>query len=259
MNIGIEILNDEVLKKAINSDDLYAKLGFSSNQYKRWCESTLKKYGSENVDYYLFNNMLVPNPGRTSHKIIYRLTVNFAKELCMISRTPQGKELREYLINLDSQAQTGQLFDRKQINFLLELTKVMGLFSVQDKVESDHFHFHNNQFDWWNYRAKILGYGTSQLKIEVEKLNRKYKSMKQALMITDQYELIRVGIIDLFIALGKTPEFAANVADLCKDFAKQMKTPIWDDSPKKNSIPFNLNVNKGLENSIKNNQLKLSK
>lgn len=187
----------------------------------------------------------------------FEFTIDAAKEICLLERNEKGKQIRRWLISLGNKVETGKLFTSEQINFLLELTPVMGLFSVQDKVKDQHFKFHNNKYDWWEYRAKCLGYGTQQLKVEVEKLNHKYVSQRQALMHIDKYELIRMGVIDLFVALGKSPEYASNVADLCKDMAIRMKVSLWYDSEKKNSIPFNLNVNKGLENSIKGDQLKL--
>lgn len=190
-------------------------------------------------------------------EIVYEFTIDAAKEICLLEQNEKGKEIRRWLISLGNKIETGLLFSTEQINFLLDLTPVMGLFSVQDKVKDQHFKVHNNKFDWWEYRAKCLGYGTEQLKIEVEKLNHKYVSQRQALIHIDKYELIRVGVIDLFVALGKPVEYASNVADLCKDMAIKMKVNLWDDSEKKNSIPFNTNVNKQLENTIKNNQLKL--
>jgi len=254
--INIDLKKDELFGAAIDSNELYEKLGLAKNQYKRWCNMNIVKFGAYNTDYYNFNTMLTVTSTNIGKTIIYRLTKNFAKELCMISRTPQGKELREYLIKLDEKVQTSQLFSREQINFLFELVKVMGLFSIQDKAEKDHFIFHNNKYDWWDYRAKILGYNTSQLKNEVEKLNKIYRNKRQALIHIDRYELIRIGVIDLFISLGKTDEYAKNIAELCKDIAIQMKANIWNDYIN-NALPFDLEINKGLELSIKNNQLKL--
>lgn len=245
----IRVENDWILGR-----DLHLNIESKTKQYNVWVLRAIEN--ADLKDGKDFCTFLYESTGGRPQKE-YKFTIDAAKEICLLERNEKGKELRRWLINLSNKQETGKLFSPEQISFLIDLTKVMGLFSVQNKVENDHFNFHNNKYDWWDYRAKILGYGTNQLKIEVEKLNRKYKSMKQALILTDRYELVRIGVIDLFIALGKTPEFASNVADLCKDMAKKMDVPIWDDSSKKNSLPLKPRVNEGLESSIKNNQLKL--
>ena len=237
----------------VNAREIYSFIGVKS-RFNDWIRNSLEYVDAkEGIDFYL--NLSKSTGGRPS--IDYEINIDCAKEICLVQPNPKSKELRRWLISLGNKIDTGLLFSPEQINFLLDLTPVMGLFSVQDKVRDSHFKTHNNKFDWWEYRAKCLGYGTQQLKIEVEKLNHKYVSQRQALMHIDKYELIKVGIIDLFIALGKSVEYATNVADLCKDMAIKMKVNLWDDSEKKNSIPFDLNVNKQLAQTIKNDKLKL--
>lgn len=207
----------------------------------------------EGKDFYYF--LSKSTGGRPAKQ--YQLTLDSAKECCIIAGTKKAKELRKWLISLSNKYEVGELYTTQQINFLLELVPVMGLFSVQNHAKNMHYKYHNNKYDWWEYRANILGFGTLQLKNEIEKLNRKYKSQRQALMHIDKFELIRVGIIDLFVSLGKSPEYASNVADLCKNMAVKMNVDILDDSIHKNTIKFPKKHNKTLEKEIKENHLKL--
>jgi phage anti-repressor protein len=71
---------------------------------------------------------------------------------------------------------------------------------------------------------------------------------------------------DIFIDLGIKRDFSnwikysldKAMLEEGKDFTTILaKTTLWDDTPTKNSIPFDLRVNKSLANSIKENQLKL--
>jgi hypothetical protein len=55
------------------------------------------------------------------------------------------------------------------------------------------------------------------------------KSTRKLLMKTDKYEMIRTGVIDLFMALGKSDRFARNLGDLAKLFAKELHVDIFDD------------------------------
>jgi phage anti-repressor protein len=254
----IETFETEI-GQSVSATDLYDYLELTKSQYSRFIKKELidSYYFEEGKDY---STRMSSNakPGKKGQfRQEFNVHIDAAKKLCMVSRSAKGNEIRDELVLLTKKVETGAMLSIDQVNFLLELTPVMGLFSVQDTVQTNHYNYHNNKYDWWDYRAKVLGYGTEQLKLEVEKLNHKYKSQRQALIHVDKYELIRIGIIDLFISLGKSVEYASNVADLCKNMALKMKVHIWDDSEKKNSIPFNLGHNKAIESKIKNNQLSI--
>jgi phage anti-repressor protein len=240
-------------KDYIQAKDLYIKLGIK-RQYSQWIRESIKRAELEQQKDFL-TNMLESTGGRPS--IGYLLTRDSAISITVMSGGKFASSLRKEIIELYTQTETGKHFSSEQINFMLELVPVMGLFSIQDISEKKHFDFHNNKYDWWDYRAKVLGYGTEQLKLEVEKLNHKYKSQKQALLHVDKYELIRIGVIDLFIALGKSVEYACNVANLCKNIAEKTGANIWNDY--NTSINFSTKHNKRLESAIKTDKLRLSK
>jgi len=44
----------------------------------------------------------------------------------------------------------------------------------------------------------------------MRKVNKKHKSIKKSLIQLDSNELIRTGVIDFFMALGKNKEYATN-------------------------------------------------
>lgn len=81
--------------------ELHEFLGVNSNYstwFKRMCE-----YGfSENVDYATcFPNLESENQHGGQNKIDHQLTIPMAKELCMLQRTPKGKEARQYFIKVE--------------------------------------------------------------------------------------------------------------------------------------------------------------
>lgn len=238
-------------KDYIQAKELYVKLGIK-RQYSQWIKESIERAELEQSKDFL-TNMLESTGGRPS--IGYLLTRDSAISITVMSGGKFASKLRKEIIELYTQTETGKHFSTEQINFLLELVPIMGLFSIQDISEKRHFYFHNNKYDWWDYRAKVLGYGTQQLRIEVEKLNRKYKSQKQALLHVDKYELIRIGVIDLFIALGKSVEYSSNVADLCKNIAIKMGVNIWNDY--NTTLKFPVKHNEKLESAIKSDKLKL--
>ena len=78
----------------------------------------------------------------------------------------------------------------------------------------------------------MLGYSTESLIEALEKINKKYHSQKKALMHLDKAEIIRTGVVDLLIALGRDKEYALNIAEFAKVIAEKngYHLQIWDDT-----------------------------
>lgn len=245
------------LGKSVYLTELYDYLELNKSNYTRFVRSKIlnNEFAEEEKDYSSLSTTNSKLGHRGQFRKEFEIEIDFAKKLCMVSKSIIGEKIRNELVELTKEVETGLLLSPEQITFLLELIPVMGLFSIQDSAQKQHYKKHNNPYDWWEYRAKILGYGVDQLKIEVEKLNHKYKNQRQALLHIDRYELIRIGVMDLFIALGKSVEYSTNVADLCKKMALRIQLNIWND--KDISIKFPVHHNKNLEQAIKQEQLKL--
>ena len=105
-------MNEIVLQNRIEDDmisvkDLYQKLGLDMSHYARWCKDNIVNNDmvSENEDWCVrhdgerMDTGFQPNPSQD-----YYVTPQFAKELCVIARTPAAKELRKKLIARDQVA-----------------------------------------------------------------------------------------------------------------------------------------------------------
>jgi phage anti-repressor protein len=184
----------------------------------------------EDQDFNQTNKKVRLVQGGSTIKKDWAVTIDMAKHIAIVQRTPVGKLIRDYLLNLDKKVHDGRLLDNNQIRALFEICKVMGFFSVQKFFENEHFIIKDRPRDWWNVRAKLLGYGSSDLKEIMDGLGKKYKSIKQALMATDKYELIRMAIMDMFLAMGKSERYAKNVANFAKTIAKEIKPEMYDDT-----------------------------
>ena len=79
----------------------------SSQDFSTWIKRRIQKYGFErDVDYLLHQTVeQVPHQGglRTSAREDYSLTLDMAKELAMVERTPRGRQARRYFIACEQQ------------------------------------------------------------------------------------------------------------------------------------------------------------
>ena len=98
ITIAVKYDNDN---PTVSGRELHAALEVRT-QYSIWFDRMCEYGFSEGIDYYSFLNNrsdgLAGKP-RTDHQ----LTIDMAKELCMIQRTEIGKRCREYFINLEKQ------------------------------------------------------------------------------------------------------------------------------------------------------------
>jgi phage anti-repressor protein len=220
----------------ISAKDLYLELGIK-RPYSLWIKESIQRADLvDSKDFISF--MKESTGGRPS--MDYLLVRDAALTVIMMSGGKNASSLRKTVIELYNQHDTGLAFTSFQIEVLMDLSKSMTLVSIQKEVQTKHFDLYNNNNNWWEYRAGILGYSKESLIEAMKLINKKHKSIRESLIKLDGNELIRTGVIDLMIALGKTEEYAINVGNLCKSMASKMELAniIWDDT-KPNPLGLN--------------------
>lgn len=83
----------------VSARDLHEALGIAS-RFSRWFE-TNKELFVEGEDFYKCTSSTVVNNGASRELEDYQITILMAKHLSMMSRTEKGKEIRNYLIDLE--------------------------------------------------------------------------------------------------------------------------------------------------------------
>jgi len=91
--IGAENVN------SVNSRDLYNDLGLSKGQYSRWVQSNLIELFTENEDY-----IGVRQDVEGNYVLSYIVTLDVAKHLCMMAKTPKAMKFRKYFIEVEKQS-----------------------------------------------------------------------------------------------------------------------------------------------------------
>ena len=166
----------------------------------------------------------------------YYLTIELARLIALTTNSKVKEEVAKCLLEVEGVAPKKEKMTKEQVIAVLELTKTMGFTSKQKEAEKAHhsqFKSTNEEDNkWWNYRANLLGYSAKELRAKMKEIGHNYKgkNIRQMLMYIDRYEIIRMAVMDLFIALGKTKDYAKNMGDLAKYFAKELKIEIWDDA-----------------------------
>jgi len=87
-------------QQAVNARELHQFLE-SNQRFADWIKNRIEKYEFvENQDFEVFHNFMKnPNGGRPT--IEYALSLNMAKELCMVENNERGRQARRYFIECE--------------------------------------------------------------------------------------------------------------------------------------------------------------
>lgn len=93
----------------------------SKQDFSTWIKSRIKKFGFvENQDYVSFHKKMVRENGATV-RIEYGVTKDMAKELGMIENNDKGREVRQYFIEREKEANSKRVIDKFTPLELLEM------------------------------------------------------------------------------------------------------------------------------------------
>ena len=100
MNNELINVKNEDGKLLVSLRELHEKLGIKT-QFTRWAIRMFEYGFEENIDYIPVSQKRLTVQGNETTFTDYIVTIDMAKEICMIQRTPEGKQVRQYLIDLE--------------------------------------------------------------------------------------------------------------------------------------------------------------
>lgn len=234
----LQILVSKKGTKVVTASNLYQALELPTAQYAR-----LVRRGLEDV--YEFRDGLrrpvsmqdfAPRPVKDSLVKDYYFSLELARQWALRTNSKHKAKYARLLLEQDEKAEHGELLSREQLLQVLDLTRVMGLISCQVAAERQHMALYESRnggdaSNWWAHREELTGLRLAELRREVERRGKSSvgKSMRQMLILVDRYEMIRLAIIDLFMAMGKSDRFARSMGDFSKVMAAELEVPILDD------------------------------
>jgi anti-repressor protein len=92
-----DLLKVDLDKQTISARELHERLKINT-RFNDWFPRMVEYGFSEGLDFYSKMSK-TENCGRPSKD--YEISVDMAKQICMIQRTPEGKQCRQYLIDLE--------------------------------------------------------------------------------------------------------------------------------------------------------------
>lgn len=138
------------LHKALEVKEKYA------DWFKRMCE-----YGFvENVDYMIFSEISEKPIKVGRPNTDHQLTIEMAKEICMIQRSEKGKQCRQYFIAVEEQLNNPQAIMARALRLADEELKRLTIENQVMKPKADYFDaiVERNLLTSFRETAKQLGY-----------------------------------------------------------------------------------------------------
>lgn len=126
--IKVQVKDDRQL---VSARDLYKGLELKK-KFSAWAEQNFKDF-EENIDYTREpESYLVMSGNGVKRKYDdFALSLDMAKQLCLLSRTEKGKQYRKYLISVEKKYRENQLD-------MQELSPELQMFSQMLKVNAEH-------------------------------------------------------------------------------------------------------------------------
>lgn len=103
-------------KELVSARELHEYLGVTE-RFQQWFDKRVGKYGFlENEDFTSVKTFTLVNQGARRELQDYAITLDMAKELCLVQENELGKKARRYLIERDKKLSMIENEVRKQIN-----------------------------------------------------------------------------------------------------------------------------------------------
>ena len=180
----------------------------------------------------------------------YYLSVELAKKITLRSKSKLKRKFAKQLHNLKDGDDFIDGLTAEQVEIVLEVSKKMTKMSCQESAERKHQEIYTSRnggsgANWWKYRSNLLGYSADYLRKQMEMRGKKYKGKNQRQMLLhlgNKAEMIRTAVIDLFIASGKSENYALKLGNIAKIFANEMQLDVFDDRASGNLFASSINV-----------------
>lgn len=220
------------LGQSVKMTELYDYLELSKNYYSRFIAKEIENnpYCVDNVDCYT-PVQVTSESGRYRQE--YFVHIDFAKKICMLSKTKKGEEIRNELVKLTKQKENLDLLTHEQVLFLTALKTFYKYVENQTEIKNEHqkkyVSEHPNKFNrfaefniWRNkmldIEPKTLNKMVIDFTVKNQKQINKSISKDRIINLLDSYDGLKNAVWDCLNVRGEIN--ALKIAELVKNMAK---------------------------------------
>lgn len=162
INLTSQTINNETVQ-AVSARELHQFLG-SKQDFSTWIKARIEAYSFvENQDFITFHKIV-----ERAKLVEYAITIDMAKELSMVERTPKGKQARQYFIECERQLNQPKL-PTTYLEALRELIKKEEEVQKLNTLIDNEFGYcsilraatyagvHEKEFNWRPLKRTTLG------------------------------------------------------------------------------------------------------
>lgn len=146
-----ELMSMDYEKQTISARELHERLNIKT-AFKDWFPRMCEYGFTEGEDF--CSKMSESTGGRPSKD--YEITIDMAKQICMIQRTPEGKQIRAYLIDLEKAWNTPELIMARALKMADRQITDLKEENKQLLESNATLALENNQLTEENYRNKPM-------------------------------------------------------------------------------------------------------
>lgn len=131
-----EVLAVDFDKQTVSARELHERLNIGT-KFTTWFERMCEYGFTEGIEFF-------PKLGETSEQggrpsVDYEISVDMAKQICMIQRTPEGKKCRQYLIDLEKAWNTPELVMARALKVAQQTIANLNTKVLEMKPKADFF------------------------------------------------------------------------------------------------------------------------
>ena len=238
--MDLPILTSKKGTRVIKSTQLHRALGLNDSHY----QTNVKHWLS---DVYQFHDAIrkpaaMAEFARTKGSADglvreYYFCLEFARLIALASRSKVKQAVANKLAREEEAFPQTVKLDMEAMLTLIEQTKAMTRVSCQLAAEQRHRAAYLRQrgsMGYFNhYRAELIGLRKEEILLQLMEQGvsvPKRSTLRDLLLRQDGIDLIRIGLIDLYVAQGHPLPYANEIGRIGKSLAKQMSLEVIDDS-----------------------------
>jgi len=222
-------------KQFVLLSELYSKLELHQASYSRFIKEQLtdNAYATKDIEYSTLGMKTTEKGGRPKEDFI--LTLDFAKDIIIRSKSKVGKTYRDWLISIETKVNNNKLVTLEKTALMYQMLNTFrfGEYQLQaEGLHKDRFILTAKAKDnvhkvFYENRNALLGINNEELKASLLEAFQKglaqkpqAKNIRSRIALLDRYKLIRNAVADYLLSTGVDTHNAITFADSVMEVAK---------------------------------------